>query len=105
MNRLLWLLRRLWWAIVGRPAVRLYVTRYRQQIVESAAPVPGLEEPLRMYVERLRGLLRLNPRLDPPRVRECWIDSGAYLTIIPERIWRLVAADITWLQAPPGEVL
>jgi hypothetical protein len=106
MNRLFWLGRRLWWKLVGRPAVRLYITRYRQQVVESSGvPLPGLEAPFRVFVERLRALLQLNPDREPPIVRECWIDTGAYLTIMPEHIWQLVAADIVWLQAPSGGTL
>src|SRR5690349_424202 len=105
MSRLLWLLRRLWWMLAGRPAVRLYVCRFRVQAVDPLVAVPGLGTPVNVFVERIRAWVRVGPNREPPLVRPCWVDTGAYLTIIPELIWRLVEPEIIWLHASPGDNL
>jgi hypothetical protein len=105
MNRLFWFLRRLWWVLLGVSFVRVYVIRYADQVVEPAVPVPGLEVPFNVYRERFQATLRLNPHQQPPVARECWIDTGAYLTVIPEKTWRLVEQQVIWLQSPDGQNL
>jgi hypothetical protein len=106
MHWFLWLRRRAWWALVGRPRVRLYVRPYRLQTVTAVIPGQApLGVPFNVFQDRFLALLRLVPGSSRVIVRQCWIDTGAYLTLVPERIWRRLTAHVIWLTAPSGGAL
>lgn len=77
--------------VTSVPSIRLYldhsdvghVYRYRRSD-GSVAQVPGLR--LKVYAN-LSGLVRPGPSATQAAFLDCILDTGSYLTILPERIW------------------
>ena len=53
---------------------------------------------------RLVAAISLGDGLVP--LRDAWVDTGTYLTVIPQSVWDRpdVRAHVEWLQVPPGSI-
>jgi hypothetical protein len=67
--------------------VEVYHKRYETHTIGSEA----------VHLERLVVLLRI--RQTPNLILECFVDTGAYLTVFPQNIWKEFEASIHWLTA------
>jgi|ERR1051326_855294 hypothetical protein len=83
------------------PRVRLLLQRTANVRVEPPFPVPSVP-PTVIYLERIRALLRIG-KLGV--TQDCIVDTGAPITIFPEKEWRRFASEIVWLTTPQGVTL
>ena len=72
------------------PRIKLYLLKGQPRSLVDQGGRQRIVHP-----ERILGLLCVAP--DTIRIRECLVDTGAPLSIFPERIWRDFEENIVWL--------
>ena len=65
--------------------------------------MPGAESH-EAHCERLRAIFRLGT-VRPSAIHECLVDTGAYLTILPQEVWAPYRTEIRWLRHVQGQPL
>jgi hypothetical protein len=77
---------------VPAPSVRLVLRRYRTVAVGRTDSF----ERRSVHIERLMGLLRISDAM-PPIIQDCVFDTGAYLSVFPEKTWTRFSSHVEWL--------
>jgi hypothetical protein len=87
---------------MGSSKARLQIDKRRPHRLVSAAASGAIKN--EVGPERLRAIVRFGNRLGNPLV-DCIVDTGAYLTAIPEDVWSPIAQQIVWLNPEPAKEL
>jgi hypothetical protein len=75
--------------------VMLVLRRYRSVAIHGTGTLEG-DRTQSVYIERLMGLLRISDSM-PPITQDCVIDTGAYLSLFPEKTWKRFSSHVEWL--------
>lgn len=76
--------------------IRLGLIRSKRHVLRTIRTDNTLGHAHEVYVERIMGILRLGTDR-PSKTRSCIVDTGSFLSIFPEEVWRSHESQIEWL--------